>query len=170
MMMYVWKYSKLLGEGDLRIMTQLISNIYKTGQWPKDFTEVTTIALKKPKAMKCRNHCTISCITCTISCITCTAKIVVRMRSRRIEQKTEDELGDQFEFRKGKGTREASRMLRISDQTLDTDEELCACFIDWQMALDHVTWTKLMQVLKETSSTGERKIRVLEYKWTKMRQ
>jgi len=52
------------------------------------------------------------------------------MRSRRIEQKTEDELGDQFEFRKGKGTREASRMLRISDQTLDTDEELCACFID----------------------------------------
>jgi len=26
------------------------------------------------------------------------------------------------------------------------------------MALDHVTWTKLMQVLKETSSTGEKKI------------
>jgi hypothetical protein len=74
--------------------------------------------------MKCRNHCTISCIPCT-------AKIVVRMLSRRIEQKTEDEFGeDQFAFRKGKGTREASRMLQISDRTLDIDEELCACFID----------------------------------------
>jgi hypothetical protein len=74
--------------------------------------------------MKCTNHCTISCITCT-------AKIAVRMLSRRIEQKTEDELGeDQFEFRKGKGTREASRMLRISDQTLDIDKELCTCFTD----------------------------------------
>jgi hypothetical protein len=69
-----------------------------------DFTEVTTIGLKKPRTMKCRNHCTIICITCT-------AKIVVRMPSRRVEQKNEDELGDQFEFRKGKGTREASRML-----------------------------------------------------------
>jgi hypothetical protein len=86
-----------------------------------DFTEVTTIALKKSKAMKCRNHCTISS----------TAKMVVRMLSRRIQQKTEDELGeDQFEFRKGKGTRQASRMLRISDRTLDRDEELCACFTD----------------------------------------
>jgi hypothetical protein len=36
----------------------------------------------------------------------------VRVLSTRIEQKTEDELGEHyFEFRKGKGTREASRML-----------------------------------------------------------
>jgi len=115
---------KLLGEDDLRIMIQLINNIYETGELPMDFNEVTTIVLKKPRAMKCRNHCTISCITCT-------AQIAVRMPSRRTEQKTEDELGeDQFEFRKGKGTREASMMLRISDRTLDTDKEMCACFID----------------------------------------
>jgi hypothetical protein len=31
---------------------------------------------------------------------------------------------------------------------LDIDEELCACFIDWQKAFDHVNWTKLMQILK----------------------
>jgi hypothetical protein len=31
-------------------MTQLIRNIYDTGQWPKDFTEVKMTALKnKPK-------------------------------------------------------------------------------------------------------------------------
>jgi hypothetical protein len=40
--------------------------------------------------------------------------------------------------------------IRISEQTLDIDEELCACFIDWQKAFDHVSWTKLMQILKGT--------------------
>jgi hypothetical protein len=40
-------------------------------------------------------------------------------------------------------------MLRIiSEQTVDIDEELCACFIDWQKAFDHVNWTKLKQILK----------------------
>ena len=38
---------KLLGEGGLKILTKTINTIYETGQWPKDFTEVTMIALKK---------------------------------------------------------------------------------------------------------------------------
>jgi hypothetical protein len=42
----------LLGENDLRLMTRLI-NIYETGKWFKDFTEVTMTVLKKqPKATK----------------------------------------------------------------------------------------------------------------------
>jgi hypothetical protein len=42
-------------------------------------------------------------------------------------------------------------MLRIiSERTLDIDEELCACFIDWQEVFDRVNWTKLMQILKGT--------------------
>ena len=51
----------------------------------------------------------------------------------------------------GKGTRDAIGMLRIiSERNLDTDEELCACFIDWQKAFDLVNWTKLIQILKGT--------------------
>ena len=38
---------KLLGEGGLKILTKLFNTIYETGQWPKDFTEVTMTALKK---------------------------------------------------------------------------------------------------------------------------
>ena len=38
---------KLLGEGGLKILTKLINTIYETGQWSKDFTEVTIIALKE---------------------------------------------------------------------------------------------------------------------------
>ena len=36
-----------------------------------------------------------------------------------------------------------------SERNLDTDDKLCACFIDRQKALVHVNWTKLMWILKE---------------------
>jgi hypothetical protein len=51
---------------------------------------------------------------------------------RRPEKKIEDILGeDQFRFRKGKATRDATGMLRIiSEQTLDTGEEIFICFIE----------------------------------------
>jgi hypothetical protein len=52
---------KLLGEDGLRLMTQLINSIYVTGEWPRDFIEVTMIALKKkPKTTKCSDHRTCS--------------------------------------------------------------------------------------------------------------
>jgi len=41
-------------------------------------------------------------------------------------------------------------MLRISERTLEIDEELSVCFIDWQTAFDRVNWTILMQILKES--------------------
>jgi hypothetical protein len=98
---------------------------------------------KKPKAAKWSDHRTISLIAHS-------AKIVARTLRRRIKRKTEDALGDdQFGFRRGKGTRDTNGMLRIiSERTLDIDEKLCACFIDWKKALDRVNWTKLMQILK----------------------
>jgi hypothetical protein len=135
---------KLFGEDGLKLMTQLISAIYVTGEWPRYFTEAITITLKKkPKATKCSDHRTISIIAHT-------AKIVARILRRRIERKAENALGeDQFGFRREKRTRYAIGKLRIiSERTLDIDEELCACFIDWQKAFDRVKWTKLMQILK----------------------
>ena len=79
-----------------------------TGEWPKNFTEVTLIALKKkPQATKCSDHRTFSLIAHT-------AKIVAKILRRRTEKKIEDVLGeDQFGFRRGKGARDAIGMLRI---------------------------------------------------------
>ena len=137
---------KLLGEGGLKIMRKLINTVYETGEWPKDFMEVTMIALKKkPQAAKYSDHRTISLIAHT-------AKIVAEILRRGTEKKIEDVLGeDQFGFRRGKGTRDAIGMLRIiSERTLEIDEELSVCFIDWQKAFDRVNWSKLMQILKET--------------------
>jgi hypothetical protein len=88
---------KLLREGGLKIMMKLINTIYETGEWPKDFTEVTMIALKKkPQTTKCSDHRTISLIART-------AKIVAKILRRRIEKKIEVVLGeDQFGFRRKK--------------------------------------------------------------------
>ena len=67
---------KLLGEGGLKILTKLSNTIYKTGEWPQDFTEVTMIALKKKtKATKCSGYRTISLIAHT-------AKIFQECRER----------------------------------------------------------------------------------------
>ena len=104
------------------------------------------IALKKkPQATNFSNQCTISLIAHT-------AKIVAKKLRRRVEEKIEDVLGeDQFGFRRGKGARDAIGMLRvISERTLEIDEELYVCFIDWQKAFDRVNWTKSMQILHGT--------------------
>ena len=126
-------------------MTKLINTIYETGEWPKDFTEVTMIALKKkPQATKCSDHRTISLIAHT-------AKIVAKIPRKGIEKRIEYVLGeDKFGFRRGKGTTDAIGMLRIIlERTLDIDDELNVCFIDWQKAFDRVNGTKLMQIIKE---------------------
>jgi hypothetical protein len=99
---------KLMEREGPRIIMQLIHNICETGEWPKDFIEVTMIALKKnPYATKCSDHSTI----CLITCI---AKIMASIRRRWIERQSEDVLGEyQFGFGRGKGTRDRIRMLRI---------------------------------------------------------
>jgi hypothetical protein len=86
----------------------LINTIYGTGEWPKDFTEVKMIALKKkPQTTKYSDHRTIGLIAHT-------AKIVAKILRRRIEMKIEVVIGeDQFGFRREKGTRDAIGMLRI---------------------------------------------------------
>jgi hypothetical protein len=58
---------------------------------------------------------------------------------------------DKVRFRGRKATRDATGMLSImSEQTLNRDEEICACFKDWQKTSEHVKWKKLMQILNKT--------------------
>ena len=75
-------------------MTQLISTMCRTGEWPHDFTQVKIIPLKKkPKRQNA-----------AISLTSHATKIVVRLR-RGVERKIENVLGeDKFEFRRGTGS------------------------------------------------------------------
>jgi hypothetical protein len=79
---------KLMGDDGLKIITQLINKIYETGEWPKDITEVTMIALKKSKATKCSDHHTISLTAHT-------AKTAVSILRRRTGREIEVVLGEE---------------------------------------------------------------------------
>jgi len=77
---------KILREDGLKIMKKFINTIYETGEWSKDFTEATMIALKKKtQTTKCSDHRTITIIAHT-------AKIVAKIPRRRIKKKIEDVL------------------------------------------------------------------------------
>jgi hypothetical protein len=80
-----------------------------------------------------------------------TTKTVLRIL-KRIESKIEEislDFEEQRELRLRLGRREI-----ISARTLDIDEKLCACIIDWHKAFDPVNWTKLVQILKVTYIDG----------------
>jgi hypothetical protein len=87
-------------------MTKLINNIYENEEWHKDFNEVTMPALKRvpynsamPIEQPPSTHIQ-------------QRQSVIRTLTRRFERKIEDILGDQFRFRREKGTRAAIGMLR----------------------------------------------------------
>ena len=93
-------------------------------------------------------HCQRNVVT--ISLISHTGKIVARILSKRLESKIQEVTEeDQFEFKKGKGTRDAIGLMgNISERVFDVKEEMCLCFIDWQKAFDCVHWKKLLERLR----------------------
>ena len=57
---------KELGDSGLKIMTAPVNTIYISVNWPKDFLDVTMVALpKKNQAKKCSDHRTISIVSHT---------------------------------------------------------------------------------------------------------
>ena len=122
---------KVFREDRLSTVIQFINNIYGTGEWPKDFSDVTVIALKElPRATKCSDRHTISWITRTV-------KIVARILGMSFERQIEEVLeGNQSGFKRGKGASDTIGMLRIiSERTSDIDDESYACFIELQRHL-----------------------------------
>ena len=120
------------------------------GDCPKDFLDVTMIALpKKNQSKKCSYHRSNSLISHT-------EKIVAHILSKRLESKIEEVIEGQFGFRKGKDTRDNIGLMRIiSERVLDIKEEMCICFIDLQKAFDHIDYTKLLAMLGKIRANGE---------------
>ena len=136
---------KNLGEKAMSEMVKLCQDIYNTGIWPEDFLQTIMIPLKKKaNATVCEEYRTISLLTHA-------SKIMIRIMTRRIQAKVEadHQLGeDQFGFRKNRGTRDAIGALRIlAERSLEHDQEVYVCFVDYEKAFDRVDWKKLMQAL-----------------------
>jgi len=80
---------------------------------------------KKPKATKLRDQHSIILTAWA-------AKTVARTLTRRFGNKIKH-----VGFNRGRGTRNQIWMLTMSEWTLDTDEEVSACFVHWQKAFEH---------------------------------
>jgi hypothetical protein len=126
-------------------LIKLCKSIYDTGIWPEDFLHSTIVPIqKKPNALKCEDHRTISLISHA-------SKILLRVVNNRLRAKVKDYIGwDQFGFRKGMGTREAIAVLRtLSERNIEHNQDIYVCFVDYEKAFDRVNWTKLMRILKD---------------------
>ena len=99
---------KAIGTVGADTFVELCSNIYRTGVWSEDWLESVLIPIeKKPQTTRCEEHRTISLMVYA-------SKVIVRVLTSRIEMKANAYLSnDQFEFRKGVGTRAAFAAMRL---------------------------------------------------------
>src|SRR6476469_2740569 len=125
-------------------LVELCKEMYVKGIWPSDFTRVVMIPLQKKKnAVECSDHQTISLISHAL-------KILLKILTNRIEAKARDFIGRyQFGFRKGCCTRDAIGVMRIiCERSLEFENNVYICFVDFEKAFDRVNWEKIMKVLQ----------------------
>jgi endonuclease/exonuclease/phosphatase family metal-dependent hydrolase len=137
-----WKC--LEGEGMIQLI-QICQQIYQEGCWPEEFTKTVMVPIpKKSNAIECGDFRTISLIPHV-------SKILLRILMRRIDGKVGRFIGrSQFGFRKGVGTRDAIGVMRVLvERSLEHDNDVYVCFVDFEKAFDRVDWRKLLNLLKE---------------------
>src|SRR5580698_1937762 len=128
----------------MKELVEMCKKMYEEGVWPEDFTRVVMIPIqKKSNAIDCEDHRTISLISHA-------SKILLKILTKRIEAKAKGFIGqNQFGFRKGCGTRDAIGVMRVlCERSLEHDNDVYICFVDFEKAFDRVDWIKMMQVLK----------------------
>ena len=155
---------KSLGEFGTQKLTEIIAEIYETGEIPDNLTKSVFIALpKKSNATKCEQHRTIS----LMSHVT---KIMLRVILSRVRNKTKPEITQtQCGFVSDSGTRNAIFLLRmLAERTIEMKQDLYICFIDYTKAFDTVQHDKLLELIADLDVDGkdERIIRGIYLKQT----
>ena len=137
-----WKH---LGEENRKKLVDICKEMFRQGKWAEDFYRTIVIPIaKKDGATKCADFRTISLISHA-------SKIMLRILTQRIEGKARDYISEtQFGFRKGVGTRDAIGSLRmLLERSLDHNNDVFICFVDFEKAFDRVNWIKMMDILKK---------------------
>ena len=91
---------QILEDDAVIVMHSICQQIWKTQQWPRDWTRSVFIPIsKKGNAKECSNYCTIALISHV-------SKVMLKILQARLQQYMNRELPDvQSLFRKGRGTR-----------------------------------------------------------------
>ena len=135
---------KALGCTAKKELFEICKEIYLSGEWPDDMMASIVIPIeKKQGAQECVEFRTISLVSHA-------SKILLKILTRRLEAKAEAFLGDdQYGFRRGCGTREGIAAMRtLYERSLEYDNKVYVCFVDYEKAFDRVNWVKLMAVLQ----------------------
>lgn len=134
---------KLFDEDVIDILLDLFNNIYETGEIPKQWLLSTFVLIpKKPNPRECSDYRTIALMSHTL-------KLFLKIIHGRIYKKLEEDMSStQFGFRAGLGTREALFASSVLFQRcLDMNQDVFACYIDFEKAFDKVKHDKLHQIL-----------------------
>ena len=136
---------RALDEENLDSLTQLCNIIYESGHIPTEMEQSIFVTIpKKPSVQNCTDFRTIS----LMSHVT---KLLLKMIQQRIISKIDKEVSRlQSGFRHGLGTRESILNLRmVIERSLEMQNDVYICFIDYTKAFDRVIHSKVIDCLKE---------------------
>ena len=134
---------KALDHCAIPIVHRLVINIYKSSYIPKEVNESIIVTLpKKPRATMCTEYRTLNMMSHLL-------KMILRSILMRNRQKIENEIGElQSRFMAGKGTREGIFNLRVICECYSkVNQDVYACFIDYEKAFDQVNHEKILSAL-----------------------
>ena len=132
-------------------LTEILNEVYNSGEIPDDLSKSVFIALpKKPGAIECELHRTISLMSHVV-------KILLRILMKRARNKIRPEIGkEQFGFVEDAGTRNAIFVLRmISERAIEMKKDLYICFIDYTKAFDKVQHREIFSLLQDLDLDGK---------------
>jgi hypothetical protein len=137
------EFLKLLDEEGVSWLTKLFNRIYNSGSLPHIWLKTTFVTLpKKPSAKRCDDFRTVSFMSHLL-------KLFLKIIYQRIFRICEEQMSNiQFGFRNAMGIREAIFSLQVLFQRArDVNQNIYACFIDYQKAFDNVKHNKLIKIL-----------------------
>ena len=122
------------GETMIDVLTEIYNRIWRTGEWPIQWTQSLIITLpKKGNLQLCQNYRTISFISHS-------SKVMLKVILNRLKPQAEEIIAEeQAGFRAGRGTTEQIFNLRIlCEKCLLHQQNLYRVFIDFKKAFDRV--------------------------------
>src|SRR5215469_2639429 len=144
---------KALGNFAVEKITTLANKIYEFGKLTSHMSKSVFITISKVQGtLECEKHRTIS----IMSQVT---KILLKVVLTRIRNIIRPQISEkQYEFVKGKGTRNAIFVLRnLAEKTLEVNQDLYLCFVDYEKAFDKVKHEDLLnEDVRKTRNRWER--------------
>ena len=131
---------KALDDRNVKKITKPCNIIFNTGYIPTELEKSIFITIpKNAKAQECTEFRTIT----LMSHVT---QLLLKIIQQRIANKIDKECSNlQSGFRKGIGTREGIFNIRtILERTIEVQQDVYICFIDYTKAFDRVNHTKLI--------------------------